>query len=226
MHNPAAAGAPTPRTRVKRGERARYDRSALDAILDEALVCHVAFLREGAPSVIPMLYARWGDALYLHGSTANRALRAVAAGDEVCVEVALLDGLVLARSAFHTSVNYRSAMLYARGAPVADPAERLEALRRIVEKACPGRWADVRPPSREELLRTLVVKLPLDEASAKVRAGDPLDDEPDHALGCWAGQLPLRLVAGEPVADARLRAGIEPPAYLRAWRPGASGADG
>jgi nitroimidazol reductase NimA-like FMN-containing flavoprotein (pyridoxamine 5'-phosphate oxidase superfamily) len=210
---------PSPRTRVKRRpQRGRYDRATRDAILDEALVCHVGFVHQGAPSVIPTAFVRWDDAVYLHGSPANRAFLAVASGAEVCVEATLVDAVVLARSAFHTSMNYRSVVVYGRGRAVQDPPEKEEALRRLVEKVCPGRWADVRWPSAEELAGTLVVAVPLLEASAKVRAEGPVDDEADHALDCWAGQLPLRLLPGEPVDDALLRAGIPRPGYLKSWR--------
>jgi uncharacterized protein len=220
VHQPARTpDAPSSRTRVKRlAPRARYDRETLHAILDEALVCHVAFLRDGAPSMVPSVFVRQGDAVYLHGSTGNRAFRAVASGAEVCIEVTLLDGLVLARSAFHHSMNYRSAVIYGRGAEVVDAEEKLAALHATVEHVCPGRWTDVRAPSADELMRTLVVKVPLDEASAKVRTGGPVDDEPDHALGCWAGQLPLRLAPDAPIPDALLRPGLDLPPYLRAWR--------
>lgn len=215
----AAPTAPSPRTRVKRGPtRARYDRETVHAILDEGLVCQVGFLRDGTPSVVPSAYTRWGESVYLHGSSANRAFRAVASGEEVCLSVTLLDGIVLARSAFHTSMNYRSVVVYGRGGVVHDAAEKLEALRRTVEHACPGRWDEVRAPDDAEFARVLVVKVPIAEASAKVRAGDPVDDEADLALEVWAGHLPLRLAPGAPVADALLPAGREAPAYVRGWR--------
>jgi nitroimidazol reductase NimA-like FMN-containing flavoprotein (pyridoxamine 5'-phosphate oxidase superfamily) len=178
----------------------------------------VGFLREGAPSVLPTVFARRDAALYLHGSTANRAFRSVASGEEVCIEVTLLDGIVLARSAFHHSVNYRSVVIYGRGSAVTDEAEKLEALRRIVEHACPGRWREVRPPSPEELVRTLVVKVPIDEASAKVRRGGPVDDEADLAAGCWAGVLPLHVAPAAPEADALLPGGVPVPDSVSGWR--------
>ena len=210
--------APSARTIVKRGPtRAVYEREAIHAILDEAFVCHVGFIYQGSPRVIPCVFARSGESLYLHGSTANRMLRSIAEG-EVCISVTLLDGLVLARSAFHHSVNYRSVVIYGRGEVVTDPAEKREALRLTVEHAIPGRWDDVRAPNREESLKTLVVRVPLDEASAKVRAGDPVDDEEDYGLDCWAGVIPLRTATQEPVDDGLLRAGISAPAYAAEYR--------
>ena len=218
-----AAAAPSARTIVKRGPtRAVYEKQVIHAILDEAFICHVGFVHQGTPRVIPCVFARGGDVLYLHGSTANRMLRSIAEG-EVCVTVTLLDGLVLARSAFHHSVNYRSVVIYGRGEVVTDSAERQEALRLTVEHAIPGRWEEVRPPNREEDLRTLVVRVPLDEASAKIRVGDPVDDEEDHSLDVWAGVIPLRTTPQRPVDDGLLRAGIAPPEYaLKYRRPGQS----
>ena len=213
-----AACAPSARTIVKRGPtRAVYERSAIHAILDEAFICHVGFVYRGSPRVIPCVFARKGDVLYLHGSTANRMLRSIAEG-EVCITVTLLDGLVFARSAFHHSVNYRSVVIYGRGEAVTDPVEKDEAFRLTVEHAMPGRWEDVRPPNREEKLRTLVVRVPLDEASAKVRAGDPVDEDEDHALDCWAGVVPLRTAPQRPVDDGLLRAGIVTPDYAVEYR--------
>jgi nitroimidazol reductase NimA-like FMN-containing flavoprotein (pyridoxamine 5'-phosphate oxidase superfamily) len=214
----AVASAPSARTIVKRGPtRAVYEKRAIHAILDEAFICHVGFVYQGTPRVIPCVFARKDDVLYLHGSTANRMLRSIAEG-EVCVTVTLLDGLVLARAAFHNSVNYRSVVVYGRGEVVTDPAERQEALRLTVEHAIPGRWPDVRPPNREEDLRTLVVRVPLDEASAKIRMGDPVDDDEDHALDCWAGVIPLRTAAQPPIDDGLLRAEIAPPGYAVEYR--------
>lgn len=211
----AAAYAPTPRTTLKRlAGRGSYDRAVVHAILDEALVCHVAFARDGQPFVIPMVYAREGDALYLHGSTANRVLRALIGGAEACVTVTLIDGLVMARSAFHHSVNYRSVVLYGAAEEVTDAAERALAMRALIEHVAHGRWDDIRQPGGEELLRTLVVRLPITEASAKLRSGPPLDDEEDYALPIWAGVIPLRLVAGVVQNDPRLPAQIPTPAYV------------
>ena len=199
------------RTRVRRrAQRGRYDRATIDAILDEGLVCHVGFAVDGQPYVIPTTYARVGDRLYVHGSSANRMLRALAGGVPACVTVTLLDGLVLARSAFHHSMNYRSVVVLGQATLVADREERLTALEAIVEHVLRGRWSEVREPSEQELGGTTVLRLPLDEASAKVRTGPPLDDAGDLALGCWAGVIPLRLVAGPPVADAGLPATIAP----------------
>jgi nitroimidazol reductase NimA-like FMN-containing flavoprotein (pyridoxamine 5'-phosphate oxidase superfamily) len=212
------AGAPSARTIVKRGPtRAAYEKPVIHAILDEAFICHVGFVYQGSPRVIPCVFARKGDLLYLHGSTANRMLRSIAEG-EVCVTVTLLDGLVLARSAFHHSVNYRSVVVYGRGEVVTDAAEKQEALRLTVEHAIPGRWDEVRSPNREEDLRTLVVRVPLDEASAKIRVGDPVDDDEDHALDCWAGVIPLHIGTQPPVDDGLLRAGIAPPDYAVDYR--------
>lgn len=210
---------PTPRSTVRRlPQRAAYDRATIHAILDEGLVCHVAFVHEGQPYVIPTNYVRWGEQLVIHGSAASRMLRTLRGGVPACVTVTLLDGLVLARSAFHHSVNYRSVVILGTAVEITDPAERLEALRAFVEHVLPGRWKEVRSPSETELGGTLVLKLPITEASAKVRSGPPIDDEEDYALPCWAGVVPLALTAGAPVPDDRLAAGIEPPAAIAAYR--------
>lgn len=210
---------PTTRTRVRRlPKRGVYDRAAIHAILDEGLVCHVGFVAEGQPYVIPTNYGRGGDRLYLHGSTASRMLETLRDGVPVCVTVTLLDGLVLARSAFHHSMNYRSVVILGRAVPVTDAAERLTALRAISDHVVRGRWDEIRPPTPDELRQTLVLTLPIEEASAKVRTGPPVDDEEDYALGCWAGELPLVLAPGAPVADPRLRAGTPLPSYLRPYR--------
>ncbi len=192
-------------TRVRRvPERGRYDRPTIDAILDEAFVCHVGFLDQGQPVVIPINYARSGDRLLLHGSTASRMMRTLAEGVPVSVAVTLIDGLVLARSAFHHSVNYRSVVVFGRGAAITSPAEKIEALRIFMEKVTPGRWNQVRPPSPRELAATMVVAIGIDQASAKVRTGPPIDDETDYALPVWAGVVPLSLTRGTPVEDAGL----------------------
>jgi len=215
------SGGPTPRTTVRRlPDRARYDRDTVHAILDEGLVCHVGFVDEGQPFVIPSSYARVGDRLVLHGSAASRMLRALAGGAPACVTVTLLDGLVLARSGFHHSMNFRSVVVLGRATEVTDPGEKRLALDAIVEHVAPGRAAGVRPPSEGELRATRVVWLPLDEASAKVRTGPPKDDEADYALPVWAGELPLRLEPLEPIADPRLGPGIEPPPHVTGWRRG------
>jgi nitroimidazol reductase NimA-like FMN-containing flavoprotein (pyridoxamine 5'-phosphate oxidase superfamily) len=221
-----AATAPSARTAVRRlPERAAYDRATLHAILDEGLVCHVGFVADGQPFVIPAVYGRIGDRLYLHGSSGSRMLRALAGGAPVCVTVTLLDGLVLARSAFHHSMNYRSVVVLGAAEPVSDAEERLAALRAIVEHVVPGRWRDARRPSAKELAQTLVVSLSIDEASAKLRSGPAREEAEDLALAVWGGEIPLRLAAGEPVPDASVRDGVAPPDYARRYaRPGRAGA--
>lgn len=206
----------TPRTTLKRAAaRGCYDRGAVNSILDEALVCHVAFARDGQPFVVPMIYARHENDLYLHGSTGNRTLRALVAGAQACVTVTLLDGLVMARSAFHHSVNYRSVVLYGVAEQVIDEDAKVQAMRALIEHVARGRWDEVRPPSREEMLRTMIVRLPISEASAKLRTGPPLDDEEDYALPVWAGVIPLHLDAEPAQDDPRLRDGVALPDYLR-----------
>jgi nitroimidazol reductase NimA-like FMN-containing flavoprotein (pyridoxamine 5'-phosphate oxidase superfamily) len=212
---------PSERATVKRlPRRAAYDRATIDAILDEGLICHVGIVVDGAPVVVPMIHVRVGDTVYLHGSPASRTLQAIADGAEACLTVTLLDGLVLARSAFHHSMNYRSAVLFGKGRAVEDPAEKTTALHALSEHVVAGRWADVRAPNQRELRQTLVVALPIREVSAKVRTGPPLDDEEDYALPMWAGVVPLQLTAGAPVADAQLKPGVAAPEYaLRYRRP-------
>jgi len=215
----------TPRTTVRRlAARGRYDRETIHGILDEALVCHVGFVVDGQPYVIPTIHARVGDTLYLHGSTVNRMLTTLREGVAACVTVTIVDGLVMARSAFHHSMNYRSVVVLATAREVGDPEERRQALEAIVEHVAPGRAKDARPPSEKELRATLVLALPLDEASAKVRTGPPVDDEEDYALPCWAGVIPLTLTAGPPVDDPRLAAGIAPRPELVAYRRRPAGA--
>jgi nitroimidazol reductase NimA-like FMN-containing flavoprotein (pyridoxamine 5'-phosphate oxidase superfamily) len=207
----------TQRTRVRRNpKRGRHDRETIDAILDEALIAHVAFVHDGRPAVIPTLLARVGDEVYLHGSSASRAVRALQAGAEACLEVTLVDGIVLARSAFHHSINYRSAILYGTLRAVEDPNERTEALEAFTEKLIPGRWAHVRWPTRQELKGTAVLALPIAEGSAKIRTGPPVDEDEDYALDAWAGVVPLRISAGEPEPDPQLGPGIEIPDHVRA----------
>jgi hypothetical protein len=209
----------TPRTRLSRlPARGRYERAQLAAILDEALWCHVGFVLDGQPYVIPTIHARVGERLYLHGSAASRMARSLAEGLPVCVTVSLLDGLVLARSAFHHSMNYRSVVILGTAREVVETEEKDAALRAIVEHVAPGRSHDVRGPSPLELKATSVLCLPIEEASAKVRNGPPLDDEDDYALACWAGVLPLRVVPGEPLPDPRLPAGVPVPPYVSAYR--------
>ncbi|HLL70249.1 MAG TPA: pyridoxamine 5'-phosphate oxidase family protein [Pyrinomonadaceae bacterium] len=206
---------PTGKSSVKRlPKRGVYERESVYGILDEGLVCHVGFVVEGQPFVIPTGYARRGDTLYIHGSQASRMLRTLREGVEVCVTVTLLDGMVMARSAFHHSMNYRSVVVFGRAVVVEEAAEKLEALRALTEHLAPGRWAEVRQPTAGEMRATMVLALPLTEASAKVRTGPPVDDEEDYALEVWAGVVPLRLVAGEPVADVRLPEGVEPPPHV------------
>jgi nitroimidazol reductase NimA-like FMN-containing flavoprotein (pyridoxamine 5'-phosphate oxidase superfamily) len=211
------------RHKVRRApRRASYEREVIDAILDEALVCHVGLIHDGYPVVTPTLYARTGDELLLHGSAASRTSRHLAEGGDACVSVTLVDGLVLARSAFHHSVNYRSVTLFARGQAVDDPDEKLAALEAFVDRLHPGRWAEVRTPSAKELAATAVVRVRIDEASAKVRTGPPVDEERDYELDVWAGTVPIRLQRLAPVADPRLPAGIGLPPSLRPPAEGAS----
>jgi nitroimidazol reductase NimA-like FMN-containing flavoprotein (pyridoxamine 5'-phosphate oxidase superfamily) len=206
------------RTRVRRTPaRADYDRATIDAILDEALVAHLGFAVDGQPYVIPTLHARIGDEVYIHGSAASRMTTMLGAGIPACLTVTLVDGLVLARSAFHHSMNYRSAVVLGHARYVEGAGERAAALAAFTERLVPGRWAEVRPPTRQELKGTRVLAMSLDEASAKVRAGAPVDDEDDYALDVWAGVVPLRVVAGEPEPDPRLRAGIAPSAAVTEW---------
>lgn len=218
----APPGPPSERVRLRRKrDRGRYERELIEAILDEALIAHLGVVEDGQPFVIPTLHARHGDVVYCHGSPASRTLRALAAGAPACLTVSLIDGLVLARSVMHHSANYRSVVLLGRDRVLSDPAEKLVALEAVVEHIAPGRWQDARPPSENELKATAVLALPLEEASAKVRSGPPLDDEDDYALDCWAGVIPLSLAAGAPQEDPRLRPGIEPPAYAQRYgRPG------
>jgi nitroimidazol reductase NimA-like FMN-containing flavoprotein (pyridoxamine 5'-phosphate oxidase superfamily) len=211
----------TKRTTLKRlPKRAVQDRASVYRILDEGFICHVGFMVEGQPFVIPTGYARVGDDLYIHGSSASRMLRQLEQGVDVCVTVTLIDGLVLARSAFHHSVNYRSVMVFGKARVVGDRASKLEALRAFSEQVVPGRWEDVRGPSEEELKATLVLRLPLVEVSAKVRTGPPIDDEPDYDLDVWAGVVPLGLVAGEPIPDPRLNPAAVVPRYAAPYRRG------
>ncbi len=210
---------PSGRVRLRRkADRGRYDWATLAEVLDAGLVCHVGVLLDASPVVLPMAYGRIERNLYLHGATANATLRALSSGAEACVTVTVVDGLVLSRSAFHHSVNYRSAVWFGRGEAVKDQSEKREGLTAIVEHIAPGRSADTRPPSPEELRATLLVRFPLTAGSAKVRTGGPLEEPGDLALDYWAGQLPLRLVAGEPLADeSGSRAAPPVPSYLREW---------
>jgi uncharacterized protein len=215
-----AATPPSDRTRVRRlPERGVYERDAIDAILDEALICHLAWVtEEGWPRVIPTIHARVGDTLYIHGSTASRTLRGVRDGREICIEVTLLDGLVLARSAFHHSMNYRSVVVYGRAREITDPAEKFAAQRALVEHVAHGRAEDARIPNQRELDQTTLLAIEIVEASAKVRTGPPHDDEEDLGLPVWAGVLPLHTVFGEPEPAPDLRPGLEPPGYVADYR--------
>jgi uncharacterized protein len=210
-----AFDSPTSRTRVNRlPKRGDYSQKTIYAILDAGFLCHAGFVVDGQPYVIPTGYGRAGDTLYLHGSAASRMLRTLAGGVDVCVTVTLLDGIVLARSAFHHSMNYRSVVMLGKASAVEADAEKAAALRVISEQIVRGRWDDVRKPTAQELKATAVLKLPIEEASAKIRTGPPLDDEEDYALNVWAGVLPLAIRAGEPVADPRLAPGAKVPKYL------------
>jgi uncharacterized protein len=210
--------APSARTRlVREADRAVYDRAAAYRILDEGFICHVGFVVDGQPFVIPTGYGRVGDNLYIHGSAASRMLRRVDEGVAVCVTVTLLDGLVLARSIFNHSMNYRSVVILGTARAVNDPTEKLEVLRLLSEHILPGRWVEARLPNEKELKATLVMRLPIEEFSAKVRQGPPVDDEEDYAFSTWAGVVPLAMVAGEPIDDARLMPGLKAPEYARTY---------
>lgn len=204
----------TARTTLKRlPQRGNYDRELINRILDEGFSCHVGFTVDDQPFVIPTGYARVGDKLVIHGSQASRMMSTLGQGIDVCVTVTLIDGLVLARSAFHHSMNYRSVVVFGRATVVDEREAKLDALLALSEHMIPGRWADVREPTERELQLTTVLSLPLTEASAKIRSGPPLDDEEDYELPVWAGVIPLRLVAGTPIDDGRLPENSEPPKY-------------
>jgi len=214
---------PTPQTRlVREAERAVYDREAVYQILDEGFLCHVGFVTDGQPFVIPTSYGRKDATLYIHGSSASRMLRQMKEGAPICVTVTLLDGLVLARSIFNHSMNYRSVVILGKAVLVDDPAEKLEALRLLSEHIIPGRWADSRQPSDRELKATSVLRLPIEEFSAKVRKGPPIDDDEDYSFPTWAGVIPLETKAGTPVDDARLLKGQAIPQYALAYSRGRS----
>ena len=209
----------TAQNRVRRlPRRGHYDRETVHAIIDEALVCHVAFAIDGAPTVIPTLHARRGDSLLLHGSSASRLLRHVADGHPVSVAITLLDGIVLARSVFHHSMNYRSVVIHGSGQLLESEEEKLEALEAFAEHIARGRWNDARKPNRKELKATTVISIPIDVAAAKIRTGPPMDEDEDYALPVWAGVLPLRLEAGTAESDPRLGHEINAPAYVRRYR--------
>ena len=205
---------PTPRTRlVREAERGVYDRETAYRILDEGFLCHVGFVADSQPFVIPTSYGRKDDRLYIHGSAASRMLRQMKEGVPVCVTVTLLDGLVLARSIFNHSMNYRSVVILGKATPVDDPLEKVEALRLLSEHIIPGRWADARQPNERELKATLVMRVPIEEFSAKVRTGPPIDDEDDYSFPTWAGVVPLETVSRPPINDPRLDPQYKVPPY-------------
>ena len=208
----------TAATRVRRHkERGTYERATVLAILDEALICHLAFIAGGRPWAIPTMYARLGDSIYIHGSPASRMLTS-SGGADVCLTVTILDGLVMARSAFTHSMNYRSVVVTGRAVDVVDPEEKGIAFKALLDHVCPGRWEDSRQPNANELNSTKVLRLPLETASAKLRTGGPKDAEADLELGYWAGEIPIHAVALKPVDSADLREGIRPPEYATGYR--------
>ena len=211
----------TDRTTLKRlPARGFYDHELVFKILDEGFICHIGFNVDGRPVVIPTGYARVGEKLYVHGSQASRMLRTLKTGVDACVTVTLVDGLVLARSAFHHSINYRSVVIFGKAKLVENVQEKLAALVAFSEHVVRGRWDDVREPTEQELKATTVLSLELTEVSAKVRTGPPLDDEEDYELPIWAGVVPLRVVAGEPIPDPRLPSGIAAPGYALKYERG------
>jgi len=214
----SASDVPSTRTRVVREpQRAVYDREAVYRILDEAFVCHVGFVVDGQPFVIPTAYGRSGDRLYIHGSAASRMLRNLDQGIPLCITVTLLDGLVLARSIFNHSMNYRSVVILGTAQVVKDPEEKLAALHSLSEHILPGRWAESRQPNEKELKATFALRLPIEEFSAKVRQGPPIDEEEDLSFPTWAGVVPLNMVPGKPVPDEGCDPGIPVPIYAAAY---------
>ena len=205
---------------IREPHRGVYDRETVYQILDEGFLCHVGFAVEGQPFVIPTSYGRKDSTLYIHGSAASRMLRQMRDGVAVCITVTLLDGLVLARSVFNHSMNYRSVVILGKAELVDDPAEKLEALRILSEHILPGRWADARQPNERELKQTSVLRVPIEEFSAKVRSGPAIDDEEDYSFPTWAGVLPLEMKAGAPIDDERLLPGREAPEYVREYQRG------
>lgn len=206
------------RARIRRLPiRADYDRRTIDTILDSGMIGHVAFIANESPALVPMLYARVGDEVILHGSNASRAMRSLVSGEEFCFSVTHFDGLVLARSAFHHTANYRSVVLHGRARSILEPGEKRAALDALVERVIPGRLADVRGPSDKELAATAVAALPVDEAAAKIRNAGPVDDRADLEIPAWCGVLPLALGAGPPIAAEDLDASIERPGYVDEW---------
>jgi hypothetical protein len=202
---------------VREADRAVYDREAAYRILDEGFLCHAGFVVEGQPFVIPTSYGRKDDRLYIHGSAASRMLRQMKDGVPVCITVTLLDGLVLARSIFNHSMNYRSVVILGKATLVDDPAEKIEALRLLSEHIIPGRWADSRQPNERELKATSVLRVPIEEFSAKVRSGPPIDDEEDYSFPAWAGVVPLTVVSESPINDPRLDPALQAPSYAKRY---------
>lgn len=214
----AEAQMPTQRTRVVReADRGVYDRETVYRILDEGFLCHVGFVANGQPFVIPTSYGRKDDSLYIHGSAASRMLRQLKESVPVCLTVTLLDGLVLARSVFNHSMNYRSVVILGKATLVDDPEEKLQALHTLSEHILPGRWADSRQPNERELKQTSVLRLPIEEFSAKVRTGPPIDDEEDYSFPTWAGVIPLEMVTGAPINDSRVDPSRQAPLYARQY---------
>lgn len=209
---------PTERTRVRRfAKYANYDRKTIYSIIDRALICHVGFVAEGAPHVIPTLQVRIDDWIYIHGATSNQMLRRAIEGGEICITITHVDGIVLARSALYHTMNYRSAVIFGR-ASIVEPQRKSEIMRALVEHVVPGRWSGTRQPSSDELATTLIVGLPLTEASAKIRHGGPTDAEADYSLSHWAGVIPLQLRAGSPIADSKLDRAIQVPRHVSDFR--------
>ena len=211
----------TERTRVKRiHERGHYDRETVHAILDAGMICHMGFAVDGKPFVVPTAYWREDDTIYVHGSSASRTLRSLRGGIEVCIAVTHVDGLVLARSGFHHSINYRSVMIFGTAELVEDADERMAALKAFMDRVTPGRWDEVRPPDAQEFKATMVLRVPLVEVSAKVRTGPPIDDDDDYALPCWAGVVPLGTATGQPIPDPKLPDGVPVPDYATNFKLG------
>jgi uncharacterized protein len=209
----------TKRTKLKRiPKRGNFDRETVYKILDEGFICHVGFTIDGQTFVIPTAYGRKGDTLFVHGSAASRMMREMSKGIDVCVTVTLVDGLVLARSAFHHSMNYRSVVIFGNAEIITDEAEKNDALFAFTEHLIKGRWDEVRPPNSKELKATTVLRLPINEASAKIRTGDPIDDEEDMNLDVWAGIIPLQVVAGKPINDKLLRENIDTPFFVKYYK--------
>lgn len=211
----------TEKTKISRSaKRGSYEIDTINAILDEGLFCHIAYEHDGQPMMIPTAYCRINDKIYIHGSVGSHFMRMLAEGKDICFVVSLIDGLVLARSAFHHSVNYRSVIAFAKAEVVTDEDERWNALEQITEHLVPNRWADVREPYKNEMQKTMILSFTLDEASAKIRTGDPIDDEEDYALPVWAGILPLKVQASAPIPDPRLIPSVSIPEYLHNYKRG------